>query len=37
MLLEQEGVVFVKDKIDLKKYGWHGLDEADAPKQESLF
>jgi methylated-DNA-protein-cysteine methyltransferase-like protein len=37
MLLEQEGVVFVKDKIDLKKYGWRGLDEADAPKQESLF
>jgi len=37
MLLEGEGIVFVKDKIDLKKYGWHGLDEADEPKQEKLF
>ena len=36
-LLEQEGVVFVKDKIDLKKYGWAGLGEADQPSQESLF
>ncbi len=36
-LLEEEGVVFVKDKIDLKKYGWHGLDQADEPKQERLF
>jgi methylated-DNA-protein-cysteine methyltransferase-like protein len=37
MLLEEEGIVFVKDKVDLKKYGWHGLDEADEPKQEKLF
>ncbi|HEY3476872.1 MAG TPA: MGMT family protein [Anaerolineales bacterium] len=35
-LLEAEGVVFVKDKIDLKKYGWKGPDEADEPKQERL-
>ncbi len=36
-LLEQEGVLFVKDKIDLKKYGWGGLDQPDQPAQESLF
>jgi len=29
--------VFVKDKIDLKKYGWKGPDEADEPRQETLF
>jgi methylated-DNA-protein-cysteine methyltransferase-like protein len=37
LLLEQEGIVFVKDKVDLKKYGWGGMDEADMPKQEKLF
>ncbi|MCL4529612.1 MAG: MGMT family protein [Chloroflexi bacterium] len=37
MLLEEEGIVFVKDKVDLKKYGWHGLEESDEPKQEKLF
>ncbi len=37
MLLEEEGIVFIKDKVDLKKYGWHGLDETDEPKQERLF
>ena len=36
-LLEEEGIVFVKDKVDLKKYGWGGSDKADEPKQESLF
>ena len=35
-LLEEEGVLFVKDKIDLRKYGWKGLDEADTPQQQSL-
>ncbi len=35
-LLEAEGVVFVKDRIDLKKYGWKGLDEPDQPAQETL-
>src|SRR5512140_386840 len=35
-LLEEEGVEFVKDRIDLKKYGWKGLDEADAPQQQPL-
>ncbi len=36
-LLEEEGIVFVKDKIDLKKYGWGGLSNADQPAQQSLF
>lgn len=36
-LLEEEDVIFVKDKIDFKKYGWRGPDEADEPRQESLF
>lgn len=36
-LLEEEGIIFMKDKVDLKKYGWRGLDEADKPKQEKLF
>jgi methylated-DNA-protein-cysteine methyltransferase related protein len=35
-LLEAEGVQFVSDKVDMQKYGWHGLDEADAPRQEQL-
>ena len=35
-LLEAEGIEFVKDKVDLKKYGWHGLDEADEPRQLKL-
>lgn len=37
LLLEEEGIVFVKDKVDLKKYGWGGLDESDATRQERLF
>ncbi len=36
-LLEAEGVVFVNDRVDLKKYGWKGLDEADQPSQGTLF
>ena len=36
-LLEEEGVEFVKDKVDFKKYGWKGPNEADEPKQEALF
>lgn len=34
-LLEEEGVLFVKDKVDLKKYGWRGA--GDEARQESLF
>ena len=36
-LLEEEGIEFVKDKVDLKKFGWHGLDASDEPKQGKLF
>ena len=36
-LLEEEGVIFVKDKVDMKKYGWKGPGEEDEPKQETLF
>jgi len=36
-LLEAEGVEFVKDRVDMKKFGWHGIDEADEPRQDKLF
>jgi methylated-DNA-protein-cysteine methyltransferase related protein len=36
-LLEAEGIEFLKDKVDLKRYGWHGLNGADEPRQEKLF
>jgi methylated-DNA-protein-cysteine methyltransferase related protein len=36
-LLEEEEVIFVKDNVDMKKYGWRGTGEEDEPKQESLF
>jgi len=36
-LLEEEGIEFVKDKVDLKKYGWKGSGEAEPPQQEFLF
>jgi methylated-DNA-protein-cysteine methyltransferase-like protein len=35
-LLEEEGVVFVKDKVDMKKYGWKISGERPG-KQETLF
>ena len=34
-LLEEEGIVFFKDKVDLKKYGWRGPGEE--ARQETLF
>lgn len=37
MLLEEEGIEFAKDRIDLKKYGWQGLDQRDRPRQTNLF
>jgi len=37
LLLEAESIEFVKDKVDLKKVGWGGLDDADRPRQETLF
>jgi methylated-DNA-protein-cysteine methyltransferase-like protein len=36
-MLEEEGIVFMKDKVDMKKYGWKGPSEADGPQQGSLF
>src|SRR5687767_7992570 len=32
-----EGVVFVEDKVDMKKYGWKGPGVEDEPKQDTLF
>lgn len=39
LLLEEEGVVFINDKIDLKKYGWPGPAEnsTGAGLQPTLF
>lgn len=37
ILLEEEGVVFERDKVDLKKYGWRGPGTEDEPRQETLF
>jgi methylated-DNA-protein-cysteine methyltransferase-like protein len=36
-LLETEGIPFVKDKVDLKLYQWHGPDQEDEPRQARLF
>ncbi len=35
-LLEAEGVVFVHDKVDLKRYQWRGPGWDDAPRQAEL-
>jgi methylated-DNA-protein-cysteine methyltransferase-like protein len=37
LLLEEEGVEFVKDKVDLKKYGWKGLGDTGEEEQPTLF
>ena len=36
LLLEEEGVEFVRDKVDMKKYGWKGSQE-EPPAQPGLF
>lgn len=36
-LLRDEGVEFIKDRIDLKTYGWHGTHSSARLKQETLF
>ncbi len=36
-LLEDEGLEFVNDKINLKRHQWGNTDQAEAPKQETLF
>jgi len=35
-LLEDEGVVFAKDRVDFKKYGWSGNDKAGQAEQKPL-
>ncbi|MBX3015858.1 MAG: MGMT family protein [Caldilineaceae bacterium] len=36
-LLEQEGIVFVKDRVELKRYQWQGPGSEDEPEQGALF
>ncbi len=36
-LLEEEGLVFVNDKVDLKVYSWRGPGQEDSPRQAKLF
>jgi len=36
-LLEAEGILFVKDKVDLKVYQWQGPGQEDTPRQAKLF
>jgi len=37
LLLEEEGVEFVRDRVNMKKYGWNGSAEDTPPLQASLF
>lgn len=36
-LLEAEGILFVKDKVDLKIYQWRGPGQENEPRQARLF
>jgi methylated-DNA-protein-cysteine methyltransferase related protein len=36
-LLEEEGIVFMIDKVDLKKVGWRGPGQSDELRQGKLF
>ncbi|MBE2222966.1 MAG: MGMT family protein [Anaerolineae bacterium] len=36
-LLEEEGIPFVKDKVDLNRFQWRGPGHEDEPRQASLF
>ncbi|MCP5101034.1 MAG: MGMT family protein [Chloroflexi bacterium] len=36
-LLEEEGVLFVKDKVNLKVYQWRGPGQKEQPRQARLF
>ena len=36
-LLEDEGLLFVRDKLNLKVYQWRGPGQADEPRQAKLF
>ena len=35
-LLEAEGILFIKGKVDLKMYQWHGPGHEDVPRQARL-
>ena len=35
--LAEEGILFVNDKVDLKRYQWQGHEPADGPQQTTLF
>lgn len=36
-LLENEGLIFVKNKLDLKLYQWGNREQEDVPEQANLF
>jgi len=36
-LLEEEGILFTKDRVNLKVYQWHGPGHTDEPRQARLF
>ena len=36
-LLEEEGIVFVNDKVNLKVYSWRGPGQENEPRQAKLF
>ena len=36
-LLDEEGIMFVKDKVDLKAYMWQGPGQEEEPRQVKLF
>jgi len=35
--LEEEGIVFMNYKVDLKRYQWQGHQQSDEPRQTTLF
>lgn len=35
-LLEAEGVLFTNDRVDLRRYGWHGPSSGTEPWQETM-
>lgn len=37
ILLENEGILFVRDKVNLKAYQWRGPGEEEQPRQARLF
>ncbi len=37
LLLEEEGIEFVRDRVDMKRFGWKGGQADEEPRQASLF